>query len=70
MATPLHHFQLDVEQQIIRIRKMIAESDKIQDERRKLSVETRIAPWPLTRGGMTAAATLFAGAAAFTKLVL
>lgn len=59
----------DVQEQLARIRKMIAESDKIADERRKLSVDTRIAPWQVVIGAMTAGAALFAAGAAFIKLI-
>jgi hypothetical protein len=70
MATRFDPDSIDIEEQFARIRKMIAESDKIQDERRKLAVETKFAPWQFALGGVTAGAALFAAAAAFTKLLL
>ena len=77
MATQINPDEPNVEEQLVRIRKMIAESDRIADERQKmnaeitkLSVETRLAPWQLALGGVTSGAALFAAAAAFTKLFL
>jgi hypothetical protein len=77
MATQINPEELNLEGQLVRIRKMIAESDRIADERQKknaeitkLSVDARLAPWQLALGGVTSGAALFAAAAAFTKLFL
>lgn len=77
MAAKVSQRQLDREEQLARIRRLIEESDqrraeteRVFDERRRLQQEHQLAPWQLAFGGVTAGAALFAAAAAFTKYFL
>lgn len=68
MATRLSSDQLDIEAQIVSIRKHLAEIDKAHAEIGKLRIDTKIAPWQPIIAAMTAGAALVAAGAALTKL--
>jgi DNA polymerase/3'-5' exonuclease PolX len=77
MATQADPKELDVQEQIVRIRKHLAEIDKTQAEIRKLvvdaektSLDIRIAPWQPVLGGVAAGGALLAAGAALAKLFL
>jgi hypothetical protein len=64
------------DENLITIRRMLAESDKFVAEQRKLSAEAskmdrerHLAPWQLVVTSMGAGAALFAAGAAFLKLL-
>jgi hypothetical protein len=61
MATRLVPHALDIEAEIVSIRKQLAEIDKLR-------VDTRFVPWHFLVGGITAGATLVGGTAAVVKI--
>ena len=68
MATQIEPKELDLQEQIARIRKTQAEIDKMFDERNKLQVETRYFPAALIFQAMIAAAALLGAGATITKV--
>jgi hypothetical protein len=63
MATQHPKERLDLDEQIIRIEKLIVD---VQNTRQTMRLE----PWKLMATGITSGAALFAAAAAFTKLLM
>lgn len=77
MATQVDPKELDLQEQLAKIRQMMDAADKdradirrIQAEIDQRQTETRLEPWKVALGGVTSGAALFAAAAAFTKLFL
>ena len=61
MATLLDPHELNIREQLVRIDKQLAETDKLR-------VDTRFVPWHFLVGGITAGAALVAGTAALVKI--
>jgi len=64
MATQLDPKELDLQEQLVRIRRAVYESDKFSAETRKLLAESRsLSLATIFQGGIAIAALLVAGAA-------
>jgi len=77
MATQMEPKELDLQEQMIRLRRAIAESDKFaaetrkaMEERRKIESETKMFPLSLILQAMIATAALLGAGAALAKLLL
>ncbi|MBV8238875.1 MAG: hypothetical protein JO221_08910 [Sphingomonas sp.] len=77
MATQMEPKELDLQEQMIRLRRAIAESDKFaaetrkaMEERRKIEAETKMFPLSLILQAMIATAALLGAGAALAKLLL
>ena len=78
MATiPGEDYEFDLSEQLARINKMRAETEKsffemrkLLDESAKVRVDTRLAPLTTAFAGLGAGAALFAAGAAFAKLFI
>ncbi len=68
MATQIEPKELDMQEQLTRIRKAQAEIDKMLDERRKLQIETKVFPASLIFQAMIATAARLGAGAALGKL--
>lgn len=53
MATQIDQRSFDLEEQIVRIRKIVDESDKLRAEAAKMQRETRFLPWQFMVAGLT-----------------
>jgi len=77
MATQMEPKELDLQEQMSRLRRAIAESDKFAaetrkaiEERRKVEAETKMFPLSLILQAMIATAALLGAGAALAKLLL
>lgn len=77
MAATSSPGNLDLEEQIARIRRAQVETDKFAAEQRKLSAEAAkldrdrsLAPWQIVATSMAAGAALFGAGIAFVKIFL
>ena len=57
-----HHESLELDEQIAKVKQLVADTDAMRQE-------IRLAPWQLVISGMTAGAAFFAAGAAFTKFL-
>lgn len=60
---------MDQQEQIVRINRMIEETQKFSAETRKVTRDTTLAPWQLVVTAMAAGGALFGAGAAFMKLL-
>lgn len=69
MATQLHPDQLDLDEQLIRIRNMVADLDKRQVEIQKLTQDIKLATPQVFVQGAVAMAAVIGAAVALIKLL-
>lgn len=70
MAAQIDHKELDLQEQLARIRKTQAEIDKMFDERSKIQTEIKLVPATLIFQAMLASAALIGAGATIAKLFL
>lgn len=70
MATRTEQQMFDLEEQIVRIRKIVDESDKLRSAAAKMQRETKFLPWQFAVGGVTAGGALVVACIGLGKFLI